>query len=283
MYREAPDGAIDPNLKTLSFWDGDTPLLALHAYATHPMSYYGRGGVSADFVGLARRLRQQDDAAVMQIYASGCSGDVTAGKYNDGAPATAPCWPSACTLPCGRPGPRRCAARSRSLAYRVVPLELPFRDGAAYERKSLLTTLRNPQAADRDRILAAMALSSRDRLERGQAIDLPCLEITPVGPAGRAGPGTAQQGAPTAADNPAAPQAACLLLFPGESFVGYQLLAQRLRPEAFVLSIGYGECWPGYIPTEAEFDDGFTDMWLWVSRGCEPRIRAALEKVLAPK
>ncbi|GIW81576.1 MAG: hypothetical protein KatS3mg105_3383 [Gemmatales bacterium] len=39
-FREAPDGLIDPWLKTLSFWDRDQAVLALHAYATHPMSYY---------------------------------------------------------------------------------------------------------------------------------------------------------------------------------------------------------------------------------------------------
>ena len=39
-------------LKTISFWNQEQPLLALHAYATHPMSYYGQGEVSADFVGL---------------------------------------------------------------------------------------------------------------------------------------------------------------------------------------------------------------------------------------
>src|SRR5262245_9786223 len=47
--RAAEEGTIDPILKTFSFWNGDTPLLALSAYATHPMSYYGKGGVSADF------------------------------------------------------------------------------------------------------------------------------------------------------------------------------------------------------------------------------------------
>src|SRR5262245_46271501 len=90
FMREAPDGLIDPCLRTVSFWDGEHPLLALHSYATHPMSYYGRGEVSADFVGLARRLRQQDDPQVFQIYANGCAGDVTAGKYNDGSPENRP-------------------------------------------------------------------------------------------------------------------------------------------------------------------------------------------------
>src|SRR5271166_3278743 len=49
------------------------------------MSYYGKGGVSADFVGLARKRRQADDPRLAQIYVSGCSGNVTAGKYNDGS------------------------------------------------------------------------------------------------------------------------------------------------------------------------------------------------------
>ena len=50
--RDAEDGLIDPWLKTLSFWDGERPVLALAAYATHPMSHYGAGVVSSDFVGL---------------------------------------------------------------------------------------------------------------------------------------------------------------------------------------------------------------------------------------
>src|SRR5439155_15670581 len=86
----APDGTIDPYLKTLSFWDGDTPKAALSVYAVHPMSYWGKGWVTSDFPGLARRRRQSDDPAVHQVYASGASGNVTAGKYNDGNPANKP-------------------------------------------------------------------------------------------------------------------------------------------------------------------------------------------------
>src|SRR5262249_22245390 len=88
--RAQPEGLIDPWLKTLSLSDGDRPVLAVHCYAVHPMSYYGRGEVSPDFVGMARRRRQLDLPDVPQIYASGCSGNVVAGKYNDGAPANRP-------------------------------------------------------------------------------------------------------------------------------------------------------------------------------------------------
>ena len=72
--RDAEEGTIDPVLKTLSFWNDDTPLCALSTYATHPMSYYGKGGVSADFVGLARKRRQADTPKVFQMYASGAAG-----------------------------------------------------------------------------------------------------------------------------------------------------------------------------------------------------------------
>ncbi len=83
----AAEGTIDPWLTTLSFWNEDEPVLALSHYAVHPMSHYGDGAISADFIGLARRARQTALPGVVQIYTSGCSGNVTAGKYNDGAPA----------------------------------------------------------------------------------------------------------------------------------------------------------------------------------------------------
>ena len=87
FYAAAPEGEIDPLVRILSFWNGDQPVVALCVYATHPMSRYGEGKVSADFVGLARRQRQAATPGCLQIYASGCSGDVTAGKYNDGSDA----------------------------------------------------------------------------------------------------------------------------------------------------------------------------------------------------
>ena len=62
----------------------------MSAYATHHQSYYGTGRVSSDFPGLARKRRQADDSGVAQIYVSGASGNVTAGKYNDGDPANRP-------------------------------------------------------------------------------------------------------------------------------------------------------------------------------------------------
>ncbi|HET6425097.1 MAG TPA: hypothetical protein VFG20_15530, partial [Planctomycetaceae bacterium] len=83
---ELPEGLIDPWLKTVAFYDGETKLAACHYYATHPMSYYGDGRVSSDFVGLARKRRQLDEPGCTHLYFTGCSGNIAAGKYNDGTP-----------------------------------------------------------------------------------------------------------------------------------------------------------------------------------------------------
>lgn len=252
FHAGAPEGEIDPLLRTISFWNGDRPLLALHSYATHPMSYYGRGGVSADFVGLARRLRQRDQPDVMQIYASGCSGDVTAGKYNDGSPQMRPLLASRLHQAMRNAWDATRKHALKHVDFRSAELQLPFHEGDEFRREHLLAELRNEKLKTEKRILAAMSLSSLDRVERGQPIDLPCIDFGP----------------------------AQILLFPGEAFVGYQLKAQQLSPDTFVMSIGYGESWPGYIPTKAAFDDGFGHGWRWVARGSEARILEALHKVL---
>jgi hypothetical protein len=251
--RAEPEGVIDPMLKTLSFWDGDRPVLALSCYATHPMSYYGKGGVSSDFVGLARKRRQADDSKVFQMYTSGCSGNVTAGKYNDGAVENRPilaeriyqgmvaAWKST-----------RRQALDR-VDFRSVAMRLEPRDGPGFTLDDLhkrLTTDKRPFG----QCLAALGLSWRKRADAGATIDMPLLDF-----------GSAQ-----------------LLLMPAESYVEYQLLAQKMRPDSFVVVMGYGECAPGYIPTEkaVEENDGNLHDWNWVAPGAEKRMTAALAKVL---
>ena len=76
---EAPEGHIDPWLKTITLARGDKPLVRLHYYATHPQTFCCDGRASADFVGMAREAVEREDK-VFQIYFTGCAGDVTAGK-----------------------------------------------------------------------------------------------------------------------------------------------------------------------------------------------------------
>ncbi len=252
FMRDTPDGLIDPWLRTISFWNGDQPLLALNAYATHPMSYYGRGEVSADFVGLARRMRQKDDPDVFQIYMTGCSGDVTAGKYNDGLPENRPIL--AQRLHAAMQEAWRNTRRwpLREVHLRSAEVSLPFRGGERFTAAALRQTINNAELDERARILAAMGLASRQRIQSGHKISISCLDF----------------------------ERALLLSQPGESFVGFQLMAERLRPDVPVICAGYGECWTGYIPTRAAFADGFTDKWLWVDRGADAKMRTALTTLL---
>lgn len=254
--RDLPEGLIDPWLKVISFWDGPQPLAAINAYATHPMSYYGGGAVSSDFVGLARAQRQKDLPAVHQIYVSGCSGDITAGKYNDGSPenrgrlaermhkAMAEAWAASQRYPLEK------------IEFRSVPLVLPHRDGDQ-TAEALRAQLADEAKPMFNRALAAMGLSSRRLHPTGHQIDVGVIDF-----------GKAQ-----------------IVLLPGESLVGYQLMAQKLRPEGFVMAIGYGECSPGYIPTDSASQEGYAESqgWCWVAPEVESLMAAALRQALGAK
>ncbi|NLN92530.1 MAG: hypothetical protein GX130_04365 [Candidatus Hydrogenedens sp.] len=250
---EKNEGIIDPWLKTLSFWDGDTALAALSAYSVHPMSYYGKGGVSADFVGLARAKRQAEEPGIFQMYFTGCSGDTTAGKFNTGAAENRPvlaermyegmkaAWENTRRYPLEK------------VIFRNAPLYLEPKNSDGYSEEEALATLANEDAKIFHRNLAAMALSWRKRVAEGRAIDVPAVDF-----------GQAR-----------------FVILPGESFVGYQILAQGMSPQAPVVVAGFGECAPGYIPTATSSAEGYNkDTWCWVEPGAEPLITDALAIVL---
>jgi hypothetical protein len=251
--REQPEGTIDPWLKTLSLWDDDRPIAALNCYATHPMSYYGKGGVSDDFVGLARRRRQADEPKVFQVYVSGCSGNVTAGKYNDGSPENRPVLADRLHKAMAAAWKATKRQPLQALAFRSVPLRLEPRNDAGFTVEDLTKRLKtDPRPFGQ--CLAALGLSWRKRADTGHKLYVPVLDF-----------GAAQ-----------------LLLLPGESYVEYQLLAQKLRPDSFVVVMGYGECAPGYVPTEKAVEEGDTNLrdWCWVAPGAEKAMTKALEAAL---
>lgn len=244
-----PEGIIDPYLKTLSFWDGDTPLAALSAYSTHPMSYYGKGGVSADFVGMARARRQAELPEVFQMYFTGCSGDTTAGKFNDGDPANRPVLADKMYQGMVKAWENTQRYPLEQATLRVAPLNLVPKSFGGYSEADARATLADASVKTFTRNLAAMALSYRKRVDAGQPIDVPVVDF-----------GKAK-----------------FLILPGESFVQYQITAQGMSPDAPVVTAGFGECAPGYIPTAIASAEGYNDeSWCWVEPGAEPLITDAL-------
>ncbi len=251
---DAPEGEIDPWLKTISLWNGDAPVLAWSCYSVHPMSYYGKGGVTADFPGIARARRQSDDPSVLQIYFTGCAGDTTAGKYNTGDPANRPVL--ADRLYQGMLAAWKNTRRQplETIAFRVAKLPLPARNDGAYTIEAMEKTLADPQATRWQRISGALGLSWRQRVDGGQPVDVPCLDL--------------------------ASGAAQFTILPAESFVGYQLGVQRLRPDSFVMVAGFGDGAAGYVPTDHCWRDGYNDHYCWVPPMTEHLILHAAAQAL---
>ena len=253
--KEAPEGIIDPWLKTLSFWNRDQALASISVYATHPMSYYGQGRVSSDFVGLARRRRQADDPGVLHFYANGCGGDLAAGKYNDGSPE--------CRDELGDrlyQGWKKAWQNTKkwpldTLAFRSFPYRLQPRETAGFQVNDLKNLLTGDKVALGERVRAAYALSWRKRCDAKRNLDLPVLDF-----------GHAQ-----------------LLLLPGEPFIDYQLFAQKQRPDSFVLTLGYGDYGPAYIPYDKAYAEGGyeTGAWSFVGVGVEGTLKGAITKALS--
>ena len=255
VARAADDGVIDPWLKTLSFWDGDTPLAALSAYSVHPMSYYGAGEVSADFPGLARSQRDAETPGLMQIYMSGCSGNTTAGKYNDGSRENRAALASRLHTAMKAAWDATTRQPLTHATFRSTPVRLKPREGTGWSVAELTAQLAAPKPFTQ--CLAAMGLSWRKRADAGAVIDIPVLDFG----------------------------SSALLVLPGEAYVEYQLFAQQQRPGDFIVTAGYGEGATGYIPTEqhiAEGDGNLHDWW-WVAPGSEPRLKEAIRAALAPR
>jgi hypothetical protein len=228
QVRAAPEGLVDPDCRLISFWQGERPLAAVTYYATHPQSYYGAGGVSADFVGLARSLREKALPEVVHIHFNGASGNVAAGKYNDGSRERRPllaerlaegmrkAWQNTKKVP----------VAAADLRWRTVEVALPARD-------TLDAAQLNSMLVDSKAEVRESARASRDpvwlrRCQGGHKIELSCLKLGPV----------------------------YLVHMPGELFVEYQLAAEKMQPAALVCMAAYGDYGPGYIGTSVAYPQG---------------------------
>jgi hypothetical protein len=224
--RAAPEGLIDPWLRTVTLWNDRRKLAVLHCYATHPMSYYGDGKVTSDFVGLARE-RYAKEEGVLHLYFTGCSGDVAAGKYNDGAAANRPALAE--RLYKAMVDAEKNAERTADVrcSWQVKPTVLPPRADSTED--DLLRVIADDKQTPAVRLRAAMKLAYRRRAARQVPIDFGCLRLG---------------------------DRACWLSLPAECFVAYQLFAQEQWRDGFVVTAAYGDGGPWYVPTDAAFSEG---------------------------
>jgi len=221
--RALPEGLIDPFLKTVSFWNGEKKLAALHYYATHPMSYYGDGIISHDFAGIAREKRTQEDG-VPHIYFTGCGGNIGAGKYNDGSPAMRPLL--ADRMHAAMVDSEQNAKREplTKLAWHHIPVVL--QPDPEFPEERMLKVMQNTETRPTTRIAAALRIGF---IRHREPIPFTSLHLG---------------------------EDVSLVHLPGESFVEYQLFAQQQRPGGFVCTASYGDGVTGYIPLEHSFIEG---------------------------
>jgi hypothetical protein len=223
----APEGTIDPYVTLLSLWNGSKPLVSITFYATHPQSYYCKGGVSADFIGAARAIREAALPGVTHIHFNGAGGNVAAGKYNDGSPANRPILAARVAegMKKAWDATEKTRISAEQIKWSVLPVVLPTKP--ALQEAKLLEKVRDTSLPEKQRTSAARDLSWL-RLPATRQIPLQLLDL------GKA----------------------VVLNMPGELFVEYQLAAQSMRTDITVAMAAYGDCGPGYIGTRVAYPQG---------------------------
>jgi hypothetical protein len=253
--RAEPEGVIDPFVQLISFWDGARPLASMTYYATHPQSYYGAGNVSCDFPGLARGLRDQAVPAVVHVHFNGAGGNITAGKYNDGSPENRPVLAErlAKGMKAAYDGAERVPVKATDVEWRVTTAGLPV-SPLYLSVKELEAKVADEKLPELDRLRATRNLVWARRCEAGDKLDLTCLRLGP----------------------------AFVLHMPGELFIEYQLLAQKMKPGVPVLMAAYGDYGPGYIGTAVSYTQGGyeTGPVSRVGPGVEDVLTKALRELL---
>ncbi|MAT16360.1 MAG: hypothetical protein CMJ46_13945 [Planctomyces sp.] len=253
--REAPEGTIDPDVRLVAFWNEDQPVAVLTYYATHPQSYYGKGSVNWDFVGIAREMREET-LGIPCIHLDGAGGNVAAGKYNDGAKDKRPLLASRLAegMRSAWETQEKTELKSDMIDWRVVGVNLPVRE--RLHEDELEAKLNDETNTTRVRMRAARDLTFVRRMNAGHEIPVSCLELGD----------------------------AALLHLPGELFVEYQLAAQEMVPDRFVAVAAYGDYGPGYIGTEIAYSQGGyeTGQVSRVSPAVEGVLMSAIRKLLAP-
>ena len=221
--RAMTEGIIDPMLKTVAFYNGDKRIAACHYYATHPMSYYGDGLVSSDFVGIARKRYQAEDPDCHHIYFTGAGGNISAGKYNDGSHPVR-------EVLAGRMYDGISAACKNlkktaltDISWRTIEMLPTARDLLVADELQTRISDKSNSTVNRNR--PSYMLSWLQRLERKTPILLSALSLGNIS----------------------------LLHLPAESFIEYQLRAQKIAPSRFVATAAYGDGGPWYIPIAQEY------------------------------
>lgn len=253
--RRAPEGKIDPLLKMVTFWTGEKPMVSLSFYAVHPVTYFGEGEVSTDFVGIARSVQEQKRGHP-QIYFTGAAGDVGVGKYNDGSFAMR----RLLAFRLSRAMDEAWASRTYfqvekdKFKWKHRDVFLPLADFMHRDSLEMIVSGLK-QDPELPYLRAVSSLAWLNRVYRYPEVQVSALHIEDL----------------------------TLLLLPGEPFVEYQLAAEEMAPEKHICTAAYTEYGMGYIGTARSYQQGgyeTSKMSSKVSPAAEKALLKAIEAVL---
>ncbi|REJ71280.1 MAG: hypothetical protein DWQ29_23785 [Planctomycetota bacterium] len=251
VLRALPEGLIDPFLKTVAFYDGETKLAACHYYACHPMSYYGDGRASADFCGLARRQREQEEPGCTHIYFNGCGGNIGAGKYNDGSKEMRPVLTQ--RMYDAIVASEKTLERERITTANWTTREILPPTDPRWDAEAIMRQISDKSQAVVNRNRPAYTVAWIRRREEGIPIVLNGLHLNETS----------------------------LLHLPAESFVEYQLEAQASAPDRFITCAAYGDGGPWYIPTEESYPQGGYEVSVaWCAPQVDPILSEGVQTLL---
>lgn len=234
-----PEGEIDPDVRCVTLEGAGGVVARLVFYATHPQTFCCDGRVSADFVGAARAALEKETGAPL-IYFTGCAGDVTVGKYNQGREEQRK--ELAARL---AEGMRRAIASATfetasEMVWRAVPLRLP-KTSEPHRIEESKTDAEAYRAAIR------MAFQRRERALAACAL--------------RLGP-------------------AVVLCLPGEPLLAFQREAQEAAAGRFACAAGYGDIFPGYLCRDEDYRlGGYEPGASHVAPGSEEILRKAIREL----
>jgi hypothetical protein len=190
----------------------------------------------------------------MQIYFTGCAGDVTVGKYNDGSPQARE------ELAKRLLAAMEASIRSTRLvpigevAWRSTPLRLPVRSDKGYglaENRGIMADPKLPPAAR-----AEAASRAAFHLRAATPIPLSLLKIGDIR----------------------------IVHLPGEPMVEFQQYAQSMLPGRYVAVAGYGDGGPGYLCTQESFGHGgYEPTATMAAPEGERAIKTALRELLGER
>ena len=253
VIRAAPEGLIDPMVSLISFWNNDKPLAVLSYYASHPQSYYRTGISNPDFPGIARFMRQMAVPDALHIHFNGAGGNLTAGKYNDGAKENRLLLAERLADGMKRAwdNTKREPLNPASVKWSIEPVALKPAAGI----ENLEAAMKTQTSVFLSNNLSKLVWLKR--LEAGKKIDISLLSI-----------GNAR-----------------ILHLPGEPFVEYQLAAKAERPDLFVAVAGYGDYAVGYIGNAIAYSQGGyeTGQASGVTAEAEGILMKAIHKLLTGK